>query len=74
MNSQRGPYYITYDVGWAMKSCPRCKQRPATGHGWLFKDSPPTVPALDKRKPIGEVFIHDDGEDCTILSESEKSN
>jgi hypothetical protein len=55
MNVQRGPYYITYDLGWAM---PRCKERPAIGQGWLFKESPLAVLALAKRMPIGENFIH----------------
>ncbi len=72
MNARCGSYYITYEVGWTTKTCLHCKQRAASGHGWLFKESPPTSPALDKRKPIGEVFLHDDGEDCVILVEAER--
>jgi hypothetical protein len=72
MNERRGSYYITYEVGWATKTCSHCKQRVASGHGWLFKEPTPKSPALDKRKPIGEVFIHDDGEDCVLLVESER--
>ena len=72
MNERRGSYYITYEGGRATKTCPQCKQRAASGHGWLFKEPPPTSPALDRRKPVGEVFTHDDGGDCVILTEAER--
>lgn len=72
MNERRNSYYITYEPSWITKSCPRCKQKTASGHGWLFKEPPPIPPALDNRKPIGEVFVHEDRGDCTILAESER--
>jgi hypothetical protein len=72
MNTQRGSSYVTYEVDWIMQTYPHGKERVASGHGWLFKESPPLSPALDKRKSIGEVFIHDEGEDCIILAESER--
>jgi hypothetical protein len=64
--------YITYDSEWSAKPCPQCNQRVASAHGWLFKEPPPTSPTIDTRKPIGEVFIHDEGNDCVILAESER--
>jgi len=65
MNERRDSYYISYEGGWVAKTCPRCKQKMANGHGWLFKEPPPTSPVLENRKPIGEVFIHEDGGDCS---------
>jgi hypothetical protein len=62
--------YITYEVMWTARTCPRCQQRSATGHGWLFKDPPPSSPEEDKRRPVGEVFVHDDAEDCVVLGSS----
>jgi hypothetical protein len=59
--------YIKYEVNWTPKTCPRCQQRLATGHGWLFKEPAPSLPEGDKRKPVGEMYMHDDAEDCVVL-------
>jgi hypothetical protein len=67
----RENYYVGYEVGWETKTCPKCKQRPATAHGFLHKE-PPSAPGPDERIPVGEVFIHDSGEDCTVLAASER--
>jgi hypothetical protein len=58
--------YITMDVRWIVKTCPVCRSRDATAHGWLFNEPPPADPLEDKRKAIGQVLIHDRGEDCTV--------
>jgi hypothetical protein len=55
--------YITVDGGWTPTECPLCKQT-ATSHGWLFNDPPPRPPLEDKRRAIGDVFMHADLEDC----------
>jgi hypothetical protein len=72
MDARHGYYDLTCDAVWSAKTCPHCGQRAASGHGWLFNDTPPSSPVLDTRTPIGEVFIHDSGDDCVILAESER--
>jgi len=59
--------YITMDAQWAAKTCPVCKDQEANAHGWLFREPPPARSLEDKRKAIGEVFMHTTGEDCTIV-------
>ena len=63
MSGRSDPYYISFEVDWASKTCPHCEQRTALGHGWLFKEPPPSSSALDNREPIGEVYIHNAGAD-----------
>ncbi|MDQ2843046.1 MAG: hypothetical protein M3Y72_18810 [Acidobacteriota bacterium] len=59
--------YITMEGGWANETCPCCKKM-AIGHGWLYREPPPSNSIGDKRKVIGEVFMHDDFDDCGILA------
>ena len=67
---QESSYYIKYEDRWNPKACPRCG-REATGHGSLFKEPRQSSPVEDKRKPVGEVFVHDT-EDCVVLADSER--
>ena len=64
-------YYVMYERSWVPKPCPCCHQHIARNHGWLFTDAPPVAPAFDTRTPVGETFLHDEGEDCVRLVESE---
>jgi hypothetical protein len=61
--------YIKYETAWTAKLCPRCGQS-ATSHGWLFRGPPPALALPDTRKPFGEVFIHDNRDDCVVLASS----
>jgi hypothetical protein len=63
--------YITIDARWIVRICPLCKSRDASAHGWLFEEPPPAYPLQDKRKSIGEVFIHDSGDDCETGASTE---
>ena len=62
--------YITYEKAWTTKLCPQCNQEPAIGHGWLFREAPPRSIECDTRIPFGEVFLHDDREDCIVLAQT----
>jgi hypothetical protein len=55
----------TWEDAWHPKMCPVCKERTATAHCWLFKEPPPSSRTFeDKRKAIGEAFMHVDSDDC----------
>jgi len=64
--------YIKYETAWVAQLCPCCGQEAATAHGWLFRDPPPTSGLLDTRRPFGEVFIHDNRDDCVVLGPLER--
>lgn len=64
-------YFIGYEKGWKATPCKYCGKG-ATWHGYLFKDPPPGPPAPDQRKPVGEVFGHEETDDCVALSDSER--
>jgi hypothetical protein len=59
--------YIKYETAWVPQPCPRCAEETATGHGWLFREPPPTSQTQDTRKPVGQVFLHDDRDDCVVM-------
>ena len=70
MANEQRMYYIGYEVGFKGGPCPLCKTRNATAHGLLYKEPPPDGP--DDRRPVGEVYLHDEGDDCQLLAESER--
>jgi hypothetical protein len=55
--------YPAFEKDFLPKLCPCCK-RTAIAHCWLYKEPPPSRPLEDKRKAIGEAFMHADSEDC----------
>jgi hypothetical protein len=57
--------YIVIESGWTPKECPLCKKM-ATSHASLFSEPPPRAPHKDKRKAIGEIFIHANSIDCIV--------
>ena len=66
--------YITMDGEWFPKMCPSCKDGIAIGHGWLFEDPPPASKLETKRKAVAEVFMHDDSDDCILLTNDCRSS
>ena len=61
---RRAACYAMYEGSWDPRLCPCCQQRIARHHAWLFTDPPPVFPASDTRQAVGEVFEHDEGNDC----------
>lgn len=59
--------YITMDSHWQTQPCPKCGHD-SIGHGFLFREPPPINKIEDGRKPFNEVFLHQDREDCLLLS------
>lgn len=57
--------FITWDSKWTKTTCPKCKIKNATSHGWVYSTAPPKKPLHDNRKPIHEVYLHEDGSECT---------
>jgi hypothetical protein len=55
--------YNTWEKDLTPKVCPCCRNT-AIAHCWLYKEPPPTRPLEDKRKAVGEAFMHADSEDC----------
>jgi hypothetical protein len=60
--------FMMYDKKWVAKVCPHCNQEPAVAHAWLFKEAASHPVQLQPRKPSGEVFLHDEREDCVVLA------
>ena len=61
---RRATCYAMYEGSWDPRRCPCCQQRIARHHAWLYTDPPPAFPAFDTRQAVGEVFEHDEGNDC----------
>jgi hypothetical protein len=60
--------YVGYELCWMPRRCPHCWTRIATAHGVLYSDPISGNPEMDaKRKAIGEVFHHDQGDDCKVM-------
>jgi hypothetical protein len=64
-------FHIGYEKDWQKQPCAICQSRDATSHGYLYRDEVNGVPdANEKRSPVGEVFQHEDGEDCVRIARS----
>ena len=74
MTEERPYFYVGYEVGWTSKPCARCGSLTATAHGWLYKEPPLPAPAEDDWHPVGQVFLHDKGDDGVVLARSEHPN
>ncbi len=62
--------YVKYADPWEPRLCPMCGLRLASAYGQLFREPPPRSGEIDNRKPINEVWIHDEGPDCVRLAYS----
>jgi hypothetical protein len=56
--------YLVMERSWAPRICPICEQETAIGHGWVFRDPPPSPPLEDKRRAVREVFFHAGSREC----------
>ena len=64
-------FHVAYEKDWQKQPCAICQSRDATSHGYLYRDEVNGVPdANEKRSPVGEVFQHEDGEDCVRIARS----
>ena len=61
-------FFIGYEKGKPPLVCTVCRQA-ASWHGYLFVEPPPPAAISETRTPVGEVFGHQDRDDCVILSE-----
>jgi hypothetical protein len=69
---EEGFGYEKWERDWTVKTCPKCKGKLATAHGWGFQNPPPPRnKAVDDRKPIEEVWLHEDGTECRTSSATE---
>ena len=55
--------YNAWEKDFTPKVCPCCKST-AIAHCRLYKEPAPSRPPENKRKAIGEAFMHADSEDC----------
>ena len=43
------------------------QEQASNAHAQLFRDPPPRDGSIDDRKPIDEVYFHEDGEGCYLV-------
>jgi hypothetical protein len=56
--------YNAWEKDFTPKVCPCCKSTATIAHCRLYKEPAPSRPPENKRKAIGEAFMHADSEDC----------
>jgi len=71
MSSEEVTLFVGYEICWTPRHCPQCKTRIATAHGVLYKEPVTGIADLDrKRKAVGEIYHHAQGDDCRRLFSS----
>ena len=64
-------FHVGPEKDWRKQPCPICQSRDATSHGYLYRDEVNGDPIVnEKRSPVGDVFRHEDGEDCVRIARS----
>jgi hypothetical protein len=62
------PFYEKWAENWEPRLCPKCGSKTATAYGQVFREPAPRLPEIDTRKPIDELWLHDDGTQCSRVS------
>jgi hypothetical protein len=60
---------VAFEKNWAGKPCRFCGE-PASAHAYLYDKAQDDPIDQTKDKPIGEVFQHDDKDDCQRVTEA----
>jgi len=65
--------FVGYEICWTPRPCPHCQTRIATAYGVIYEGPVTGTPDLDrKRKAVGEIYHHAQGDDCRRMFGSQE--